>query len=248
MNHNEARLLIGAEPHCVPPELAEHLAGCPECSQFLREMLALDANIRRALEQAPSGAAAPSETPATAAAAATTPTASVTPIASASVARRRKPTNTWSGWAVAASVVAISMLTVWALRPNESLARDVVAHVEAESKSWSSKEDPPPAEIKETLAQAGVALDMSSDKFMYAHSCLFRGHVVPHLVVSTPQGPVTVMVLRYESVKHRMDFHEDGMTGVITPAPHGSIAVLVKGRENIDAVAQQMEQSVRWLP
>jgi hypothetical protein len=248
MNHNEARLLIGAEPHSVPPELAEHLAGCPECSQFLREMLALDANIRRALEQAPSGAAAPSETPATAAAAATTPTASVTPIASASVARRRKPTNTWSGWAVAASVVAISMLTVWALRPNESLARDVVAHVEAESRSWSSKEDPPPAEIKETLAQAGVALDMSSDKVMYAHSCLFRGHVVPHLVVSTPQGTVTVMVLRYESVKHRMDFHEDGMTGVITPAPHGSIAVLMQGRENIDAVAQQVERSVRWLP
>jgi hypothetical protein len=247
MNHNEVRLLIGAEPHSVPPELAEHLAGCPECSQFLREMLALDANIRRALEQAPSGAAAPGETPATAAAA-TAPTASVTPITSASVARRRKPTNTWSGWAVAASVVAISMLTVWALRPNDSLARDVVAHVEAESKSWSSKEDPPPAEIKETLAQAGVALDMSSDKVMYAHSCLFRGHVVPHLVVSTPQGTVTVMVLRYESVKHRMDFHEDGMTGVITPAPHGSIAVLMRGHENIDAVAQQVEQSVRWLP
>ena len=45
-----------------------------------------------------------------------------------------------------------------------------------------------------------------------------------------------------------MDFHEDGMTGVITPAPHGSIAVLMKGHENIDAVAQQVEQSVRWLP
>jgi hypothetical protein len=246
MNHNEARLLIGAEPHAVSPELTEHLASCPECSQFLREMLALDANIRRALEQAPLSAAPPGETPATAAP--VTPTASVTPITSASVARRGRTTSTWSGWAVAASVVAISMLTVWALRPNDSLARDVVAHVEDESKSWSSKEDPPPAEIKETLAQAGVALDMSSDKVMYAHSCLFRGHVVPHLVVSTPKGPVTVMVLRYESVKHRMDFHEDGMTGVITPAPHGSIAVLMKGSDNIDAVAQQVEQSVRWLP
>jgi hypothetical protein len=248
MNHNEARLLIGAEPHSVAPELTEHLASCPECSQFLREMLALDANIRRALEQAPLSAAPPGETPVSATATATAPTASVTPITSASMARRGKTTSTWSGWAVAASVVAISMLAVWAFRPNDSLARDVVAHVEAESKSWSSNEDPPPAEINETLARAGVALDMSSDKVMYAHSCLFRGRVVPHLVVSTPQGPVTVMVLRYESVKHRMDFHEDGMTGVITPAPHGSIAVLMKGNENIDAVAQQVEQSVRWLP
>jgi Protein of unknown function (DUF3379) len=237
MNHNEARLLIGADPHSVPPELAEHLASCPECSQFLREMVALDTNIRRALEQAPLSVAAPSET-----------TATVVPIASASTARRRKPASVWSRWALAASVAVISILAVWALRPTDSLARDVVAHVEFESKSWSSKEDPSPAEINETLARAGVALDMSSDKVMYAHSCPFRGHTVPHLVVSTPQGPVTVMVLRYESVKHPMNFHEDGMTGVITPAPHGSIAVLVKGNENVDAVAQQMQKSVRWLP
>jgi len=233
MNHNEARLLIGGEPHSVPPALAEHLASCPECSKFQGEMIALDANIRRALEEAPVSAAPP---------------ASVTPITSAPAARRSKSTRTWSRWALAASVAVISMLAVWALRPTDTLAHDVITHVEHESKSWSSKEDPPTAEINETLAKAGVALDMSSDKVMYAHSCLFRGHVVPHLVVSTPQGPVTVMVLRYENVKKPMNFHEDGMTGVITPAPHGSIAVLMKGNENIDAVAQQVQQSVRWLP
>ena len=237
MNHNEARLLIGADPHSTPPELAEHLASCPECSQFLREMAALDTNIRRALEQSPLSAAAPGETPAT-----------VVPITSAPTAQRRKPARHWSGWALAASVAMISVLAVWALRPTDTLAHDVVTHVEFESNSWSSKEDPAPAEVKETLAQAGVALDMSSDKVMYAHSCPFRGHVVPHLVVNTPQGPVTVLVLRYESVKHPMKFHEDGMTGVITPAPHGSIAVLMQGNENIDAVAKEVQQSVRWLP
>jgi hypothetical protein len=249
MNHNDARLLIGADPHSVPPELAEHLASCPECSQFLREMVALDTNIRRALEQAPLSVAPTAIAPAEEApAAAATPTASVTPITSAPTARRNRSGRSWSGWAVAASVVTISILAVWALRPNDTLAHDVVAHVEFESKSWSSKEDLQPADIKETMAQAGVELNMSSDKVMYAHRCMFRGHVVPHLVVSTPQGPVTVMVLRYESVKHPMNFHEDGMTGVITPAPHGSIAVLMQGNEKIDSVAQQVQQSVRWLP
>jgi hypothetical protein len=56
------------------------------------------------------------------------------------------------------------------------------------------------------------------------------------------------MVLPHESVKHRMSFQEDGMSGVITPAPHGSLAVIMQGNENIDAVAQQVQQSVRWLP
>jgi hypothetical protein len=57
------------------------------------------------------------------------------------------------------------------------------------------------------------------------------------------------MVLRYENVTRRISFHEDGMTGVIIPAPHGSMAVLIQGGdENIEAVAQQMQQSVHWLP
>jgi hypothetical protein len=238
MNHNEARLLIGGDPHTVPPELAEHLAACPEWTQFQREMTVLDDNIRCALEQAPLSAAPPH----------TTAPAAVTPIANAPVAQRRKRASSWSGWALAAGVAALSMIAVWTLRPSDSLAHDVVAHIQYESKSWSSNEQVTAADVKETLARAGVAIDMDSDKVMYAHSCLFRGHVVPHLVVSTPQGPVTVMVLPHESVKHRMSFHEDGMSGVITPAPHGSLAVIMQGNENVDAVAQQVQQSVRWLP
>jgi hypothetical protein len=230
MNHGEARLLIGADPQAVPPELAEHLASCAECSQFRREMTALDTNIRRALlpEVAPVASIAEARTNAQAA--------------------TRKRANTWTGWALAASVALVAVLGVWALRPNDSLAREVVQHVQFESNSWTSDEHVTPADVKDTMAQAGVSIDMNSDKVMYAHSCLFRGHVVPHLVVSTPNGRVTVMILRYENVTHRMNFHEDGMTGVIMPAPHGSMAVLMQGNENINAVAQAMQQSVHWSP
>jgi Protein of unknown function (DUF3379) len=236
MTHNEARMLIGAEPHSAPsPDLAEHLVSCPECAHFQREMIALDDNIRRALERGPvAGAAALA--------------VSVTPIASARTSRRYKPANVWSGWALAASVAVVSVFAIWALRPTDTLAQEIVAHVEYESDSWSRKQPVPAATVAETLAKAGVALDMSSDKIMYARSCLFRGRLAPHLVVSTPRGPITVLILTHENVKHRMSFHEDGMTGVITPAPRGSIAVLAQGNDNIDAVAQQVQQSVRWLP
>lgn len=233
MNHGEARLLIGAEPHSVPPELAEHLATCPECTQFKREMTALDTNIQRALEQGPLPAFAPP--------------ASVTPISNARATRRRKTASWWSGWALAASVAFASLLVIWALRPTDTLARDIVAHVEFESASWSSKAPASTADTNDALARGGVALDMASDRVMYAHSCWFHGRLVPHLVVHMPQGPVTVIILPDEKVTHRTSFHEHGMSGVIAPAPHGSIAVLAQGDENIDAVAQQVQQSVRWL-
>jgi hypothetical protein len=235
MNHGEARLLIGADPQSVPPELAEHLENCPECAQFQREMLALDESIRRALDQGPTGVGA-------------TSVASVTTIAAArGGASQRKSANVWSGWALAASVAVASVLVIWALHPTNTLAHDVVTHVEDESNSWRTTEPAPPQVVSEILAKAGVALDMGSDKITYAQSCFFRGHMVPHLVVRTPRGPITVLILPDEKVKGRVSFHEDGMTGVITPAPHGSIAVLAQGNENVDAVAQQVQSSVRWL-
>jgi hypothetical protein len=236
MNHNEARLLIGAEPHAAPtPELAEHLTTCAACAQFQREMIMLDGNIRRALEHGPMTAAGPA------------PVASVTPISSARPTRRAKPSSTWSGWAWAASAAVASVLVIWALRPGDTLAHELVTHVEFESDSWSSDHAVPTARTNSILAKAGVVLDMSSDKVVYARNCLFRGHVVPHLVVTTSRGPVTVLVLPREKVTQRTSFHEDGMTGVIVPAPHGSIAVLALGGESVDAAAHEVQQSVHWL-
>jgi Protein of unknown function (DUF3379) len=234
MNHNEARLLIGAEPHAAPtPELAEHLTTCAECAQFRREMIMLDGNIRRALEHGPMTAA---------------PVASVTRISTARAARQAKPLSSWSGWAWAACAAVASVLVIWALRPSDTLAHDLVAHVEFESDSWSSDHPIPATRTNDILAKAGVALDMSSDKVVYARNCLFRGHVVPHLVVTTSRGPVTVLLLPHEHVTQRTTFHEDGMTGVITPAPHGSVAILALGSESVDAAAREVQQSVRWLP
>src|SRR3569833_2769754 len=126
MNQKEARLLIGAEPDAPPaPELSEHLASCADCSRFQREMVTLDANIRRALEGAPVGGAV------------TVPAASVTPIASARTAKKEKPTNVWSGWALAASVALVSVLVIWALRPCDTLGLVLVALVEYEADSWT---------------------------------------------------------------------------------------------------------------
>ena len=228
MNHDVARLHIGADPHGVAAVLAEHLSGCAECSQFQREMISLDNDIRRALGKSASGTAA----------------IVTLPVAKAP----RKPARTWPGLALAASVALLAVVAVWAFRPSESLAHEVVQHVTLESNSWASDEHVAPEEMRETLALAGVELRTSSNKVMYAHRCSFRGHTVPHLVVSTPKGRVTVLILRYESVRRPMNFHENGLSGSIMPAPKGSIAVLMLDHANIGAVSQEVRQSVQWLP
>lgn len=221
MNCGEARLLIGAEPHASSPELEEHLKGCAACRRLREEMRALDGDIRRALEQPP-----------------------------LTSAQRTLRPAAWRPWALAASVLLAftAVLSVWVLRPSATLAHEVVAHVQAEPDSWLAKQHVAASDISEALKGAGVALNMSSDHIMYAQSCWFRGHYVPHLVVQTDKGPATVLLLRHEHVPMRRSFHEDGMSGVLVPSGGGSIAVLTQGNADAGAIAGQMQQQIHWLP
>ena len=83
---------------------------------------------------------------------------------------------------------------------------------------------------------AGVALELSSDKIVYAQSCFFHGHYVPHLVLQTSQGPATVLLLRHENMTARRAFHEGGMSGIVVPAQGGGgIAVLERSSGDLGA-------------
>jgi len=218
----EARLLIGADPGASTPALEEHLATCAACARFRDEMRSLDADIRRALERPPD-------------------------IARPRSGRQPLP---WRQWALAASVVlaTFAVLGVWLLRPSDTLARELVVHVQGEPESWLATQHVSAQGITQALRGAGVALDITSDQIMYAQSCWFRGHYVPHLVIQTARGPATVLILRHEQVRARRTFHEAGMTGVIVPAQQGSIAVLTRSAGDLDDIAGQMQHDVHWLP
>jgi hypothetical protein len=215
----QSRLQIGGDPAANSTELEEHLRDCPSCRQFREEMRTLDANIRRALEWPPERMARPR-------------------------------VAAWRPLALAASVLLalLAVLSVWLLRPSDTLAREVVAHVQQEPESWLAGQHLDAQSIDAALRGAGVKLDITSDHITYAQSCWFRDHYVPHLVVQTAQGPVTVMILRNQQVNGRRTFREAGMSGVIVPAQQGSIAVLTRDGANISSIAAQMQQDVRWLP
>lgn len=217
MNCEELRRRIGAEPNANSPEIAAHVAACPGCAEYLLEMLALEANIRRALEEAP-----------------------------LAVHSRRRAFSR-PGWALAASVLVgvLGVLGVWALRIEGSLAHEVVAHVIAEPQSWTPTDPASEAEIAQVLRKSGLLLESEPYQIMYAHSCWFRGHYVPHLVVRTAQGLATVLLLRDETVPRRETFNEDGLFGVLVPAAHGSIAVLAANDTQLDELAARMQNAVR---
>lgn len=214
MNCNEARELIGADPQAV--SVQEHLSGCPACQAYLAEMLRLDAKIRRALDFDPQSLqrAAPDRP-------AVTPlTRGVQP----AIRRRSGP----RGLALAASLAAGLLIaaTLWVSRPSATLASEIVTHVEGEPASWTRTEPVSSAELAEVLNKSGVNLGSGMGPVVYASSCFFRGRFVPHLVVMTKSGPVTVMILTHEHVRTEKSFDEDGYAGLLVPARNGSVAIL----------------------
>jgi len=235
MTHEEARLLIGAVPGEIGPLLAEHLAACPECAQFQRQMQRMNQDLTR-LFNAP-----------------LPPRADLRVLTLPVVPRARpKPASGFPRlMALAASVLLSVGLGVmfWTLRPQPSLAAGVLGHVEQESGSWSEVAPVTAAATDKVLAGAGVTLDPADTTVTYARICLFNGHWVPHLVVRTANGPVTLIVLRQEHVNARLAFRQNGYSGVLVPDPAGgTLAVIAQGEPDMDDVMRALGPHLHWTP
>jgi hypothetical protein len=233
IDHAHYRSAIMADPHDPDPDLRAHRDSCAECRAFTEQLLRFEARLERALlVEIPVKAALPF----------------ARKISAAPGSRR------WL--ALAASVVLALAIAggVWLTLPQRTLAADVVAHMAGEPDAWASTDVPVPnADLNAVLRASKLRLKADAGIVSYASSCEFRGHKVPHLVVQTRSGPVTVMVLVHEPVRNPKQFDEQGYRGTIVPVPgHGSIAVLMRDSEmggaDIERIAARVDAAIVWTP
>jgi len=230
------RRAILANPRDTDAELAGHLESCTECAAYTARLLRFEGRLERALGvRVPEAAGTPGG-------------AVVIPLRP----RRSSGPRRWLGLAASVLLGLGVAGGLWLAVPHASLAADVVAHMAGEPQAWARTDVPVPSpELDAVLRNAHVRLGPDAGMVSYAQSCLFRGHQVPHLVVQTGMGPVTVMVLVHESVSKPKDFDEEGYRGVLLPvAGHGSIAVLVKDQSgdpaSVENVAARVRAAIEW--
>jgi hypothetical protein len=228
MDCTQYKRAILADPHSSDPQLAEHRASCAASAQYSARLEIFEERLGRAARVA-------------------------MPERGTRVGpRARAAPRAWL--ALAASVVLVVAVAgaLWLAVPGPSLAADVVTHMAGEPQAWLRTDTAVPAlQLDAVLQQSHLRLGASAGMVSYANSCVFRGHRVPHLVVQTDAGPVTVMVLRHESVASAMHFDEQGYRGVIVPAGgHGSLAVLVRGQGAdpafVAGVAARVLGAIQW--
>jgi hypothetical protein len=230
MDHQQYRRVVLANPLGTDPELEAHRAQCEDCRAFTERLITFERRLVSALRvTAPTRAKIQS----------------FDTRAAVGLAKGRR-------WLALAASVAMAFVAagIW-LTPRSSLAADVVSHMAEEPAAWESHATLSAGELAPVLKRANMTLNPNAASVSYANSCSFRGQVVPHLVVQSPSGPVTVMVLIHESVSKARQFDEQGYRGTILPIPHhGSIAVLMKEHgtapAEIDAIAAQVRSAIVW--
>ena len=230
------------DPRDADPQLREHVESCHECRLYTERLLRFESRLDRALRVTlPALTDTPVETDAdfpgnSAASVLRLPAKSPLPVRPATVARRR-----WLAMAASVLLAVVVAGALWLSVPGPSLAADVVTHMAGEPDAWRRTDVPVPStELQDVLRDSHLRLADGAAMVSYASSCAFRGHRVPHLVIQTASGPVTVMVLVHEQTAKRQRFDEAGYRGVIVPVPgHGSLAVLT---HDSAADAQAIEQ------
>jgi hypothetical protein len=230
-DHAHYRSAIMADPHDADPELLAHRGSCAECRAFTEQLLRFEARLERALLV---------DIP-------TQPV--VLPFASG---RAAQGPRRWMAMAASLLLALVIAAGVWLTLPQRGLAADVVAHMAGEPDAWRLTDVPvPDADLNAVLQDSKLRLKPEAGMVSYASSCDFRGHKVPHLVVQTQSGPVTVMVLVHEAVRNPKPFDEQGYRGTIVPVPgHGSIAVLMRDSESgsgdVERIAARVDASIVW--
>jgi hypothetical protein len=232
-----------AEPSNDDAQLRLHLSTCPECTRYAEQLRRFEGRLDSALRVEVNPRLMPQRV--------------VTPLRAA---RPRGAARPWDPphrrWIAAAASVLLGTavaVSLWLAAPGRSLAADVVKHMAGEPDAWARTEIPvPEPRLDKVLIDSHVRLRPSAGLVSYASSCSFRGHTVPHLVVQTDSGPVTVMVLTHEALRGAMRFNEQGYRGVIVPVRgHGSLAVLERGPETdiktVEGVAARVQSALDWI-
>jgi hypothetical protein len=263
MDCNLYRRTVLAEPELirrgpVSADLQAHRESCHLCAEYTLQVLRFESRLERALRvdvSASGGGAAGAG--AGAAAGAASAGAKVVPFRAkrrgqSAAARPPGLRNRWLGIAASALLAVVVAGALWLSAPGSSLAADVVTHMAEEPQAWRVTDVAvPDSALEAVLRDSHLRLGNGAGIVSYASACAFRGHIVPHLVVQTGSGPVTVMVLVHEHVSQSVPFNEEGYRGVIVPvAGHGSLAVLTRAPDTdthgIEQIARRVASSIVW--
>ena len=156
---------------------------------------------------------------------------------------------TWIGIAAGfalAAIVGVQFLANDGITDQE-LAAEILAHVDHEPWAMEATDVSVTNErITDVMAANSGTMDGNIGLVSYAQSCIINGKQIPHLVIQTTDGPVTLLLLPEEMVSMPVKLDGKGISGVILPVGDGSIALVSERNFDVDELKEKVVNSVEW--
>lgn len=214
----------------LPKELDEkhrtHLASCVGCAEFAARADELETRIEAAAQvPVPEG------------------------LADRVILRHKlKSRRRFGLLALAASLaLAISLSAVRSFLPGEEVEQALIAHVAHEPESLKSTAEVPEHRLAAALAEAGGELKAPIGRVVYFNVCpMPGGGKGAHIVLVTPFGRATLLLMPERQQTARGVFNQHGMSATLLSLGRGSIGVVADSPEQLERVSQLLRKQVVW--
>jgi hypothetical protein len=155
----------------------------------------------------------------------------------------------WRSLAMAATLL-LAVFTAIVSRPggqSEDWAKAVVAHVIEDRQALEARQSVPPGQVAGALAHVNVRLTGDLGETTFLGYCLVEGRLGIHLVVNTPYGRATVIVLPGGAVRAPDRHSADGFTGIVLPGKGGVTGVVTDSPAALPEVEAYVKDRLGWL-
>lgn len=207
MNTQEARRALLADPRHLSPELEQALRDDAELAKFHQQLLGINDKLADAFAEVTSAPGLAER------------------IILRTHSRRR---SLWLG-GMAASVMLVGALSVTMLRSeaDSPLALAMFNHVIEEQGEMNDAGNISVAAAKASLAKINVAYNDVGYRIRHIGECVVAGRVGRHLVVSTPQGIVSFVIMpqRAGELKKRSTLNRGLYQAVLVPHKKAAFGV-----------------------
>jgi Protein of unknown function (DUF3379) len=232
MNCLEFRRLCLANPQHPGEEALRHEIECAQCARFYRELRLQEEALYQALSvPIPDG------------------------LADRILLRRRSRLNRdWPALWPPAIALALSLLLGLGLglifprgMSPETLAAGVIAHVRDEPQALAAEQHVPMPQLIRAFERSGGELLASLAEASYAGRCpLPGGGYGEHIVLKTPQGKVTLILMPGKPANGGLRLFKDGLSVSMLPAGQGSLALVAESDELVRTTQAAIDRAVRW--
>ncbi len=123
------------------------------------------------------------------------------------------------------------------------MARSVIAHVISEPSVFELDEQVPENAVQLAFAQLGGRLEGSLGEVRHLGVCNIDGKLVHHLLVQTPDGQATLMLVPGEALKGGAH-SEQGYTATFIPLPKGSLGIVTRSPEEARRLKARLTRTV----